>query len=42
MMCAAFIRGDGWSHRRPGRDLKKFGGRKRRIKRNDIPPKEEW
>lgn len=42
MMCAAFIRGDGWAHRRPGRDLKQFEGRKRRIKRNDVPPKEDW
>lgn len=37
MMCAAFIRGDGWAHRRPYKDLKQFGGKKRRIKRNDIP-----
>lgn len=36
MMCAGFIRGDGWSHRRPGSDLKQMGGRKRRVKRNDV------
>lgn len=42
MMCAGYLRGSGWADRRPGRDLKRFEGRKRRVKRNDVPRKEEW
>lgn len=42
-MCAYHtLRGIGWDERVPGRVLKQFGGKTRRIKRNDIPRKEEW
>lgn len=44
MMCAAFIRGDGWAAKNEGRKnlLNKFSGKKRRVKRNHVPPEEEW
>lgn len=44
LMCGEHsIKGTGLSHQRSGTELKRaFGGRKRRIKRNDIPRRDEW
>jgi hypothetical protein len=37
------LRGVGAAEQRSGAELKRaFEGRKRRVKRNDVPRKEEW
>lgn len=42
-MCSGFRRGYGWQNRVGGAELKRaWEGRKRRVKRNDVPKREEW
>jgi hypothetical protein len=36
MMCAASIRGDGFAHRMKVSDLRRFGGKVRRIRRHET------
>lgn len=42
-MCSGLRRGVGWQERlREGELRRGFEGRKRRVRRNDVPRKEEW
>jgi hypothetical protein len=42
-MCSGFRRGIGWQERlRHGELQRAFEGRKRKVKRNDVPKPEDW